>query len=374
MIFTALLWALAAGPAPTDARKAETAAAMHSALHALMAVQPYLASPAAFRDPANQPAITADLDALGAVAHRFATPGKQDPTVEVLAGVFGAEVARARRELAAGQTEATRARLQGLSTLCFACHGRERTADFADAAQVVERLALPPLRRAELFATTRQFDRALEVWAQALAVPPTSEAIAFEQAAAVRQALVVTVGVKADRPATTALLAKQVAMRGVPPFVRRSYVRWLEDAKAWEADPFDPLKASPADRLARARGLLEAAGLLRSAVPDEDALIPALRASALLHEALEQAAAAPWRGEALYLLGVATATTAPPALWELDGLYLEACVRQQPHSEIARTCANRNAERLRVGWTGSGGTRIPPDLARRQTDLEDLAR
>lgn len=369
-----VLLALLTAAAPPEARKAETVAAMRSALHALIAVQPYLASPAAFADPANAPAIASDLGALEGPAHRFKMPGKQDQTLETLAALFGAEVTRARDEFKAGRPEATRARLQGLTALCFACHGRERSAkDFADAGKTVERLGLPLLRQAEFYATTRQFDRALDAWAQGLVTAPKTEAEVFDQAAAVRQQIGVLVRVKDDRVGTVSAIARQLARRGVPMFLRPAYVRWLEDAKAWEGDPFDAMIATSEALVAKARFLLEQAGLTKTAAPDEDRLIPALRAAGYLHAAIAREPEAPWRGEALFLLAIATATTSEPALWELDGLYLEACVRTKPHSDDARACVARYGERLRLGWTGSGGTRIPPDLQRRQAELTELA-
>lgn len=364
-----------AAPPEKPEKKAETVAAMHTALHAVIALQPYLASPAAFRDRANAAAISSDLDALAALKHRFTVPGKQDATLETLAGVFGTEVERARTEFKQGTTEATRARLKSLTSLCFACHSRERAPqDFSDAAKVVEGLNLEPLRQAEFYATTRQFDLAIQAWDTALAREPKSDSEAFEQAGAMRQYVAVLVRVKDDRAATVAALTKQLARKGNPPFMKRLFTGWLEDAKAWGADPFDARTAPPATLLAKSRALLEASGAMKTSVSDENTLIVSLRASGYLHAALSAEPNAPWRGEALYLLGVATAATLDPLLWELDGMYLEACVRQKPHSEVARRCVDRLHDRIWIGWTGSGGTRIPPDLIAKLAELKELAR
>ena len=188
-----------------------------------------------------------------------------------------------------------------------------------------------------------------------------------------RQYVAVLVRVKDDRKATVAAITLQLARKDLPVFSRRVFEQWLRDAKQWQADDFAAAAATPAALLSRAGALVESSGAARSAMSDESGFIATLRATAYLHAALEKEPQAIWRGEALYLLGVATAATLDPLLWDLDSLYLEACIREKPHSAIARQCADRMYDRAWFGWTGSGGTRIPPDVAQRLGELRLLA-
>ena len=355
--------------------EAQTKAVMRSALHAVVGLQPYLGSPDAFRDPANRPAIDADLATLATLEHRFAMPGRQDAAVETLAGVFGTQIATAQAELRAGNTEAPRARLRAITSLCFACHTRESVPnDFIDATRVVDSLRLPPLRRAEFFATTRQFELALQAWSLALKASPASEAEAFDQAVATRQYLAVLVRVKDDRQSTMAAITRQLARKDLPTFTRLLLEQWQKDAKAWQADAFDAKAATATALVAKARALVEASGAMKSAMSDEGLFIPSLRAAGYLHAALDREPQAIWRGEALYLLAIAAAATLDPQLWELEGLYLEACIREKPHSDIARKCSARMYDRAWFGFTGSGGTRIPDDVAQKLATLRQLAK
>ncbi len=359
---------------PAEAKKAQTVAAMHSAMHAVVSLQPYLTSPTAFRDPANASVIGTELEALSNLKHHFMMPGRQNVALETLAGVFGDHVDEARAEFKAGNTEATRARLRGITSLCFACHTRQSVSkDFVDVAKVVESMNLPPLRKAEFFATTRQFDLALAAWNTALEAAPKSEAEAFDQTAAMRQYVAVLVRVRDDRKASVAALSKQLARTDLPVFSRRILEQWLRDAKVWQADDFVASTATAAALVAKAGALIASSGAAQSPISDETRFIPTLRATGYLHAALEKEPQAGSRVEALYLLGVATAATLDPLLWDLDSLYLEACIREKPHSGIARQCADRMYDRAWFGWTGSGGTRIPPDVAQRLGELRVLA-
>ncbi len=362
---------LAASDKP--AAKPETTAAMQAAFKSLMSIQPLLASPETLRDPANAAKLKEALGPLSAIKHRF-IGAPQEPGAELLAGMFGDAIDRARLDLDVGNLGGARARLRSVTSLCFACHTRQAaTKDFEDATRQIDALNLPPLRKAEFFATTRQFDRATETWAEALKAPPKTEAEAFEEASALRQYVAVLVRVKDDRAATVALLSAQAARRDLPGFVARTLQRWLVDAKDWQADPFDAKTATPAALFAKARELVEASGATQSPMTDEGRFITLLRASGYLHSAMEKQPKAPFRGEALYLLGVASAATLDPLLWELDSLYLEGCIRENPHTQLARRCVERIYERTWFGWTGSAGTNVPADVAKRLGELKALA-
>ncbi len=345
---------------------------MDAALHAVIDLQPWLANPAAFANPANAAAIDQDLQTLAALQHEFLAPSEAGK--ETISGLFADSVLRARADLGAGAPEAARARLRGVTGLCFACHSRERVAkDFQDASGSVDKLNLPPLRKAEFFATTRQFDRAIAIWNQALSSAPQSETDRFEQATALRQYLSVLIRVKDDRDATVALLVRQAARPELPMFLRRAVEQWLADAKQWQADKFDANAATPTALVAKATAIVDASAAARTPLSDERQYVGLLRASGYLHRALEAEPRGKFRGEALYLLGVASAASMDPLLWDLDNLYLETCVRENPHTRLAMRCANRMYDRAWFGWTGSGGSHLPPDILKRLGQLQDLA-
>ncbi len=373
MIPLSLSFVLLLSATPAE-EKQLTLTAMHAAMRAVTSLQPYLASPEAFQDPANATIVAAQLDALAGLKHRFMGPGKQDPSVETLAGLFGDSVVRAQAEMKKGNTDVARMRLRSVTGLCFACHSRQAASkDFEDLTKSVDALDLPPLRKAEFFATTRQFEKAAALWSQALTATAKSEAEWFEHAGALRQYLAVLVRVKDDRDATMRVLAKQSARKELPVFFKRMVDAWLVEATAWKADDFAASRAAPAALFARAKKLIDGTGAGKTVIWDDARFVSLLRASGYLHTALEKDPRALWRGEALYLLAIATSASMDPLLWDLDDLYLEACIREKPHSAIAAACSERMYDRAWFGWSGSGGTRIPPDVTRRLGELRQLA-
>ncbi|MBL8951177.1 MAG: hypothetical protein JNK82_10400, partial [Myxococcaceae bacterium] len=110
-----LFFVLAAAPEPT--------ALMRGNLVSVYALQPYLASPARFRDPQSAEVILASLDQLALLEHTFLTPAS-GPTPRAISRLFAEQVKRARADYAAGSTEPARVKLRGLTGMCLACHTR----------------------------------------------------------------------------------------------------------------------------------------------------------------------------------------------------------------------------------------------------------
>ncbi|MBE2254320.1 MAG: hypothetical protein IAE78_32625 [Myxococcus sp.] len=366
----ALLTALVVAAAPPDAG-APLKPSMQSALAAVITLQPLVASPVGFRDPANAAKIRQSLEVLAPLEHFFT---KRSPSAGI-ATLFARELRAANDEYQRRGYEAARIRLRSLTSLCFGCHLREPTdADLATSSAALDALDLTHLERASFFASTRQFERAFTEWNQAFTVKPKNDVEAFEQTEALRQALSVTVQGLDDPKRTVALLAQNKDRPELPGFVTRQMVRWLVEAKAWQAEKFDARKKTPPQLVARAKALIDVAGTAKSVAPDDMRLVSHLRAASYLQEALRREPDASTRGEALYLLGVVSAATADPHLWRLEWITLESCIRENPKTELARRCAERLTERTWFSYTGRGGLDLPPGVGAELGELNALAR
>ncbi|MFZ5439972.1 MAG: hypothetical protein ACOZQL_08175 [Myxococcota bacterium] len=323
-------------------------AAMKEALDAVTTLTPWLPSPSAFREPANRQAISGAFDVFARLKHPYLR--KAGAPSAGVANLFATQAERARFDFERGNTESARRRAQAMTQLCIGCHLSEPRGDFAGAAKVVEALRLPPLQRAEYFASTRQIDRALEVWRAELVRPVKVESELYEQLDALRLAVRVVVSAKDDPKLVQQLLAPQLKRKELPPFVRRELERWLQDAVAWEKEGFSKAAQKPAALLEKAKVLLEASGAEKNVAPVPEQALKCLRAASYLDEAMRQDAEGPQRAELLYFSGVAHGAVPDPALWELEWTFFEACIRENPGTPIAQVCAERLKERTWFAW------------------------
>ncbi len=361
---------LAAAPNDAGAR-ARLQAGMRANVVQVVILQPYLVSPSAFRNPANERMIRHSIEGLMALRHfmRTGLPGESS-----LATIYGDEIDRARAEFARGEKDAARIRLTGLTSMCLACHSRTIVEqDYQDLGRVVEQLATDTQERARLYAVTRQFAKARAAWAQALAVPPLNDSEAADQSKALRLAVVTLVRAEGNPSALLELLEPQVERTDFPGFFRRDLWQWVLDLEAWRANPVDLVVTPPRELVDRARALIATTRAAALPIADDRFLVPNMRAAAMLQEALDREPSGTFRGEALYLLAVASSTEAEPALWQLDAMYLEACIRENPGSAIARRCAERLSDRMTYAYTGVRGGPLPVQLSYHLGELRRLA-
>ena len=367
----ALLTALSLVAAPPPDAGATLKPSMQAALGAVIGIQPLIASPVAFRDPANAAQIRGALEVLSPLEHFFTNTA---PATGV-ATLFARELRNATDEFQNGNVEAARARLRSITALCFGCHVRQPSdRSFASDAELIDSLVLTGLERASFFASTRQFDRAFTEWNKALAVAPKNDVEAFEQTEAIRLALSVAIQGEDNAQRAITLLEANKARKELPGFVTRQMKRWLIEAKAWQIEKFDSRKRPPAQLVSKAKALIELAGVEAFVTPDDARLVSHLRAAGYLQEALRREPTGPFRGEALYLLGVVSAANADPLLWRLEWITLESCIRENPKTDLARRCADRLSERTYFAYTSRSGLDVPGSVASELGELNALAK
>lgn len=366
MLETLLLLTLTA-----DGGTTAPTATMRDAFAALVRLQEVASKPGALRDPKATAAISSDLARLKTLPHAFPADAQaQEPATAALSALFGRYAAETQRRFDANELESVAPRVRTLMSLCVTCHSRERAAgDFADAFKRIDALPLTGVERATVLVSTRQFDLALTEYAKVLDTP----GVDFQSwARALQDSLTLLVRVKDDPVATAALLEKMAARPSLPKYVAANLPGWKKDVADWRAEKFDAQKASADALFKKAQALvLNANGGAVFADQRKDVLW--LRASGYLNLALAKNPKLKQRGEALFLLGSCAEGLRSPSWWDVDELFYEACVRENPKTPLARRCFERLSARVTLGFTGSAGTFIPDDEIARLDELKALS-
>jgi hypothetical protein len=106
---------------------------------------------------------------------------------------------------------------------------------------------------------------------------------------------------------------------------------------------------------------------------DRSSDIEYLRASAVLHDVLRSESQPERQSKALLLSGRCYEVLSDIGLWSLHEMYYEACIRNTPHSNIAKQCYLRYENSVFSGYAGSGGVDVPPDVMLHIKELVGLA-
>jgi len=353
----------------------EVKGAMQQMFTSLLNLQPFLASPEKFRNPKNAEIIRKDLKQLATFKHVFPKNMQaEEPGVFAISRMFHETIKDAEERFRTGNYDYSRHRLRTVTAFCFNCHSRVASEqNFQDLQKRVESSQLTPFEKADVLAATRQFDKALKSYTDILAGVPNSHLSLVEYTRSLRRALSITVRVKQNPKETLELIDGVAKRKDLPEFIIRLAQQWRKDAQFWMDEKESKKKLSPEELIAKAQKLIERAEKLQSFPADENGDISYLRASNCLHEALDESPLSQSRGEALYLLGVSYAALQDPTVWDLDRLYFESCIRELPHTDLAKKCYHRYSEKIYMGYTGSAGTFIPEDEQKRLEDLRKLA-
>ncbi|MCB9228653.1 MAG: hypothetical protein H6618_03495 [Deltaproteobacteria bacterium] len=254
---------------------------------------------------------------------------------------------------------------------CFSCHTRYGTKHSFPTPLIPENLekSLRLYELARLKAATRQFDQAVRLFDQILSDPEYSyDELVSEGVITDYFRIMIRVNhdfTKAMEVCDT-LLKKELDKSSVE-IIRN----WRKDLNILKDSGYFSAPSS----LLKAKELL---GKVRN-VESEDvfpmqSLVLLMTASASLHTlAIDDSLQPQFRAEAYYLLGTAEHLMGS-SFWLSESQYFwEASIRTLPHSELARKSFEAIEENVKLGYTGSGGTRIPEEVDQWLNTLERMA-
>lgn len=374
-----LFYALVVAAALTSSLHAEEptwSRRMQSLSQALSELLPDLTSQERFSNPQNADRIKKHVQTLSKAVHAIgkrsgAKPVDTDPTLHFVAELLEQEVARAQRELGRGNRAYARSVLKSVTGYCISCHTRSSSGpQFPELKLSADLESLKPAEKAEYFVATRQFDRAYAQYENLLSNTAfaRSQKLDWEQAA--KTALAVAVRVQRNPGNARHVVDLVLKQKEAPYFVRTHAASWREAIDQWEKEPKKSLDSAEGF-FAEATRLTAMAKQQQKYPADHAADVWYLRSSAAAHDVLAKELTGERASQALYLAGLSYEALDDAS--SIHELYYESCIRTTPASEIAQQCYRRLEEVLYFGYSGSGGTSIPDDVAARLERLKKTA-
>lgn len=375
LVAAALLGANAANAAEEapNAVDAEARTTMHQVFDALATLLPLGMDDQRFADPANQAEIEQALDVLAGAAGDLHQHGRKhrDAGFRHLSRGLASDVEEIRYRYQSGRIDEARYFLIESTKNCVACHSRlPRARDFALAEALDERIDTENLsvhERAQILVATRRFDAALDAW-EAHFRDPSVRPVDLDIGGQLLDYLSVTLRVVQEPTRARKTLEGLAGRNDVPRYLRRHLARWIADLKAYEKEGEKP------PSLDRARQLLDVPADVATLPFGRDRLVADLLASSVL---LQLISTSPRDGddaalaEAYYLLGVAEVRNID-AFWVPQAeFHLETAIRLDPQGKSAVNAYALLEETVLVGYGGSSGHHLPPDV---WSNLEELRR
>lgn len=369
--------------APPAAAKPQWSAKMQELSQAMSVLLPETSSTKPITSKESARKITAAAAKLKGLAHtinlspkdsKHPVPPDADPSIPFLSSLFEREVRHAYAALENGHVEYAKGSLRFVTSYCIACHTRtDQGPNFPSLPLGQAPNKLPPFEKAQLYAATRQFDKAFDEFKNLIGDKKFAKDKQLEWGRSVRQAFTIAVRVKKDPKLAMDVVQRVEGLKkSVPPLFREYVPAWRATVQQWQQEKPRTFNTEP-ELYEEAQRLLKAAKSVQKYPLDHSADVLFLRLSLVAHELLSRFPQGPHTSEALYLAGNSYDLLDDHLVSPLPDMYYEACIRRSPHSTVSEDCYKRYEANVNFGYTGSSGTAIPEDLKELLDELKKLA-
>jgi len=321
-----------------------------------------------YADPAGREQIGASLNELVAAAAALSKHGgERDAGFRYLESSLVDDASRAASRYARGEYAASRYALHQMTNTCIVCHSRlpsDLESPLADRLFASPEIAALSLRqRARLQMATRRFDAALDSYEDLFADPHASP-VTLDMGGDLLDYLSICLRVRVDLERARITLDALSARPDVPEYMQRNVGIWLSALPELRGQ----LELPPS--VERAERLIAQGQKLRGYAADRAGVIYDLAASSVLHRYLDSNPQPGARtAQALYLIGITDAWL-QRSYWVSEAEFaLKAAIRMAPHEPVARDAYRLLEEYTVLGYSGSGGVNVPPDV---QSELDEL--
>lgn len=337
----------------------------------LRSVLPYSLSQEKFSDPKSQKQIRENLKKLAESAKILPSHTEfHDATFKYLGGSLARDAKEIYRRFDRGNTREALYLIGALTDNCIACHSRLPSKDSSRAEGLfkdIDIATLPLEEKARLYLVTRQFDKSMQAYKEAILSDRYTTANVC-LADWISDYLAIAVRVKRDFPDVAETLTKFLSRKDLP-------LSAEHEARSWQnaALKFSKVKELNAD-LPTVRKLIKEGKEQIQFPLDRQGLVHYLLASSLLHEFVQHSPKGIKASEAYYLLGVTESMTGRSFWLSQNHYYLETAIRSAPESKFAYMAYRQLEETILFENSGSSGVDVPQDLQEYLGELHSLIR
>jgi len=361
--------ALVAPATALEPDPAATRAIMREVFEALQQSLPASLDEESFRDPARREEIGRALQTLATHSERVANHGSRaGEDFAFLSRSLARDARDAERRFAGGYPSEARFLLHGIVENCAACHSR--LPDPEDArlpSRILDEQALAELElpeRATLAVATRQFEDALEAM-ETMFASTRYDAGSIELMGHLEDYLEITLQVKNEPKRAARTLRAFSEREDVRPGLDAKLARWIEDLEQLA-------ERGPVEGLPAAREMVERAEAATPHLGERAELVRYVAAAGALHRFLATLESGDSQAaEAYYWLGVVESRIGRSFWLSQTEAYLEASIRLAPAGPFADDAYAVLEEFVVLGYTGSSGEHVPPEV---QGWLDELRR
>ncbi|MCO6430337.1 MAG: hypothetical protein J5J00_05700 [Deltaproteobacteria bacterium] len=341
---------------------------MAAVFSAFKDLQKYMASPARFHSAENETEISRLLKTMSTRFHkveRLDSKYAKEPGFASTIKITNDMLDDVKNRFSEGNKEYALWRLRASYSYCVSCHARyELSSEYYDPGAPLT--GLNSFEKGEFYMATRQFEKAKDAFLTAV----TDPALKIKRMDALRNWLVIYVRISPDPLEAIHQINKIRNSSNVSQYEDNELKAWLSSLRRWQNE--SKVQIEP---LRKAEHLIAQGVALDDSIADAKGAVELLRGTAILHKLMESRGGEGDRNRAriLYLLGLGYSHLPSFFAYELPEVFLEQCIRDYPGTNESKLAFTLYRELISLGYTGSGGTRLPADVQLKLKELYDIS-
>lgn len=316
----------------------------------LVMLQPYIFDQKKFNKPSSKTFLSKQIHKLAVDAQNVKHDPvilSKDPTARFVAAQFAIEIKSADENYAAGWHDYSRTQLMKVTSYCLECHTRLK-----DGVEIRLKDSIEPYvntlsikDQIEFMIAFRQFESAYKIALNEIKKVFTHAELQSDLDQIAKLGLLISVQYMNDISKALSLTDAIDKNRSSPSFLKERNKNWKKSLARWSPD--ESLSKFSEIRILKQSRLSEI---------EDMRLIPALLNLLTGNLSLEELS------EALLLTGESYESLNGISFLSLHESYYKSCIWNGPKTKWAKTCFNRYENSVTLSYTGSGGTRVPPDV------------
>ncbi len=345
---------------------------MKQFLTELTALKVYFVSEEKFVDPKNNAVI---LDHLKQFS-RLAKTAVHDPVLnqenyKFSRYVMQEEIVEIERMFRLGNKTYARWQLASTAGVCMSCHTQMPKVSQTFSEFSNSKIFSSDFDRADFLFAIGGFDKAFDLYDKMILGYPKNNLSAEQVETAVERQLAYYSRLKRDPKAAIVKMKEYLKNTELSEYTQKNISAWISQFEIWKKEPvLDPKTSTDSEIVRYAKNNIEAKWTDSMLKARDPSIVMYLRVSGVLYEFLQSHPNATSTPEVLYWLSVCDRSLSTNFFYSFADLYLRECIIRYADTQIAKRCYREFETQTVLGYSGSGGSNLPPEV---KQDLKRLS-
>lgn len=342
----------------------------------LSEILPLAANAVEFNKVENQKKIRDDVEKLAELSktvQHSPVANEKDPALKVISAALSEDLDKIHEGLKLGKTEFARYGLLNVTSYCIECHTRTSLGPSFQSDKLDQSItSLGSLEKGEYYLAVREFDSAYNELRKFIEQKLSSGGDFQNVDKAIRNALSITVKYSKDRKKASDLISLIEMKKTTPFYLKQSAKGWRRAVNDWNRERTTNF-SKPKNVFDKVSKDMVKARAAQSAFNEQAGDVYYFKAISNLHLVMLGKLTKDELGQALQLMGVCQEAVRDLSAGDLHESYYESCIREVPHSKWSKQCFERLEQSIILGYTGSSGVHLPPEVRKHLDQLKTLA-